>query len=829
MSEKDSEGKPWIARRWSIPVIAVAAFFIISLTSVLISYQHYKNTVATAFKEDRIVANLLSIAIQERKKAIIGMLQSYASRPLLINAAKKRDFYAANRHLESFRKENPDIDSVFISDKDGTVWIINPPFKEIIGRNYAYRDWYKGVSRHWRPYVSDAQVRIIMEKDIITFASVPIFDEKGMVIGIISISRRAVFIGNQINQVRFDPDTKVTVIDRAGNMIYSDRPEYEKRIIPYPFYSLLKDTASEDEKTLEVQDPAAGGGIRYISFAPIKDIGWTVVVTREKQALIRASLGYFAFTALVSMLLLLLIVVSLIYLRNTIINRQLTELLQAESALRESAERFKLAANATNDAVWDWNLLTDEIWWSENFKKLFGYKETEIEPDIASWLNHIHPEDRERVVSGIHAIIESGKQFWTDEYRFLRSDGSDAYILDRGYVIHDETGKAVRMVGAMTDMTAIKSAEQALKENEQRWKDIFNRTTNAIAIYDALDNGEDFVFKDFNPAGEHIERIRREDIVGHRVTEIFPGVKDFGLFDVFQRVWRTGNPEHFDIRFYKDDRIAGWRDNYVFKLPTGEIVAVYEDVTARKKAEEEVQILNAELEQRVRDRTAQLEAANKELEAFAYSVSHDLRAPLRSIDGFSQILLDEHSDTLDEKGKDCLRRVRAGSQRMGELIDDLLKLSRVSRAEIRHEDVDLSRLAHMIADELKKAHPERSVEFVIADGIVGNGDSQLLRIAMENLFDNAYKFTRDNKNARIEFGIDTKEGEPFYFIRDNGVGFDMEFSNKLFGVFQRLHARSAFEGTGIGLATVQRIMNKHGGRIWAEAEVGKGAKFCFTL
>jgi light-regulated signal transduction histidine kinase (bacteriophytochrome) len=228
-------------------------------------------------------------------------------------------------------------------------------------------------------------------------------------------------------------------------------------------------------------------------------------------------------------------------------------------------------------------------------------------------------------------------------------------------------------------------------------------------------------------------------------------------------------------------------------------------------------------------RAVRLELANKELESFSYSVSHDLRAPLRSIDGFSEALVEDYSDRLDPQAKDYLERVRAATQRMGQLIDDMLNLSRVARSEIKAESTDLSRLVDEVVAALRKSDSGRQVEFVIARDISAVGDRRLLRIALENLIGNSWKFTTKTSKAQIEFGVAGENGARAYFVRDNGAGFDMAYSNKLFGAFQRLHTNAEFNGTGIGLATVQRIIHRHHGRVWAEGKVDQGATFYFTL
>jgi PAS domain S-box-containing protein len=256
-------------------------------------------------------------------------------------------------------------------------------------------------------------------------------------------------------------------------------------------------------------------------------------------------------------------------------------------------------------------------------------------------------------------------------------------------------------------------------------------------------------------------------------------------------------------------------------------LAMVADITRRREAEEQVRQLNARLEQRIAERTAQLEFSNRELEAFAYSVAHDLRAPLRSISNFTLALTEDCSDKLDATGQDYVQRIRASSKRMSELIDGILALSRVNRTEFEEVDVNLSALARSITEQLQRWQPQRTVRFLVQEGLVDRGDVQLLRSVLENLLGNAWKFTREKSAAEIEFGaLPAEEGKGrVYFVRDNGAGFDMEFRAKLFGVFQRLHTQQEFEGNGVGLATVQRIIR----RVWGEGFVDQGATFYFTL
>ncbi len=389
-------------------------------------------------------------------------------------------------------------------------------------------------------------------------------------------------------------------------------------------------------------------------------------------------------------------------------------------------------------------------------------------------------------------------------------------------------------------VTERRQAARRLSESEARWQF-------------ALEGSDQGVW-DWNvPEGTMFFSTRWKTMLGYAeddITESLGGwsgrVHPDDLPAVLEDVRRN---LHGETAFYQNEhRVLRKDGSYCWVLDRGKMIertpdgqprrmiGTYTDISARKAAEQalrdsQAQLLrlNEELEQRVTERTAQLQAANQELEAFTYSVSHDLRAPLRGIDGFSKALLEDCAAQLDDQGRHYLERVRTASQRMGRLIDDLLRLSRVSRTELHRLSVDLSVMAGEIAARMQESAPDRNMEAVVAPGVRAHADPRLMHIVLENLIGNAWKFTGRRADARIEFGCGPADGETVFWVRDNGAGFDMRYADKLFGAFQRLHPVDEFEGTGIGLSIVQRIVRRHGGHIWAEAVEGEGATFYFTI
>ncbi|MDA8093346.1 MAG: PAS domain-containing protein [Betaproteobacteria bacterium] len=540
------------------------------------------------------------------------------------------------------------------------------------------------------------------------------------------------------------------------------------------------------------------------------------------------------------------------------------------------------ALRVIEEGLWEWDAEQDTLWVSPRWKEMLGCGTTDSFKTLGTWQQLIHPDDTEAFLTAWLACKEGRAAELHIEYRIRRKEGTYVWVRTRGRCMR-EAGGPLRIAGAQTDISPRKQSEDYQARYREHLEEAVRARTRELemlretsdAVVSELDLGKllrlvaekarrliaadtilvpilnerrdsyQYVAADGAHAGEimgtcfSIQTGMCGWVLRHGKALLYGADSPWIPDDGEPTPWEQGHPSALLVPLFSKGAIVGGlgglgkqgggsflhRDLELLTVFANQVSVAVENASLF----EELKGTVADLEQRVQERTADLEASNKELEAFAYSVSHDLRAPLRSIDGFGLALLEDYGDALAGEGKVYLDRLRANTQRMGELIDALLELSRITRTELSCEPVDLSRLASDIAGELSKTAGAPPVDFVAEQGLSCQGDPRLLRIAFENLLANAWKFTAKVAHPRVEFGHCESDGTPAYYVRDNGAGFDMAYAGKLFDAFQRLHSASDFPGTGIGLATVKRIVARHHGRVWAHAGPGAGATFYFTI
>lgn len=496
-----------------------------------------------------------------------------------------------------------------------------------------------------------------------------------------------------------------------------------------------------------------------------------------------------------------------------------TDRKRVEEAIRASEDNYRAVFDTANDAIFVHDADTGAILdTNQKTSEMFGYTPVELrELSIEDISEGIPPYSQKEALHWLKQAIAGLPQLFTWKCR----DKAGRLFWVEVNIKRTILGGVPRLLAIVRDITDRKQTEEKLRASEERFRTVVEATKDAVIAI-----GQDGLITVFNPAAEHIFGHKCQKILGQPVDVLMPEEYRQRHHQARELYFATGKSRGIIGKTIELPALRANGQVFPIELSLSEgklggkpfVLGVIRDITERKQAERSIIQLNE-----------RLQIANRDLEAFTSSVCHDLRRPLRTINGFSQILTREYAAKLDETASGYLAHISAAVRQTGALIDDLMKLSMVARAEIQRTSVDLSALVRTIVEGLRKGQPDRKVEFVVQEGITVEGDAHFLRAALENLLDNAWKFTGKHDKARIEFGVVEQDGQQVYFVRDDGAGFNMKFAKKLFEVFQRMHPAEEFDGTGVGLATVERIVRAHGGKVWAEAVVERGAAFFFTV
>ena len=489
--------------------------------------------------------------------------------------------------------------------------------------------------------------------------------------------------------------------------------------------------------------------------------------------------------------------------------------------LRHGAGLLGIASRLGHIGAWEVELPGNSITWTDELCAIHdqppGYS-----PTLEQALSYYGPDDRTTIERSFNACVNHGTPFDV-EADVITQNGRRVHGRSIGEAVRDASGRICRVQGAFQDVSEKRRAQQEMRQLAERLGTTLDSITDAIVTVD-----RDWKITFVNREAARVLQRSREQLLGADMWAEFPQ----GRNSPFERQYRVSLSKRRTVEFEEYfELLKAWLELRVYPSSQGGMTIYFRDVTERRRSRLEITELNTQLDQRVRERTAQLELANHELGAFSYSVAHDLRAPLAAISGFSQAL--EHelaaSPGTNDRCRHYLERMRAGLKQTHEMIDAMLALSNLSRTELRWNDVDLAAMARTSFDNLQAQQPRDAVLHV-QSALPARGDPRLLQLVLDNLVGNAWKFAGNRARPEITVGAETDaDGDPVFFVRDNGVGFDMEYADKLFGAFQRMHSQTEFPGTGVGLANVWRIVTRHGGRIWASAKPGEGATFYFTL
>jgi PAS domain S-box-containing protein len=803
-------------------------FFMIILPVFIIGIYSYVNirnaNTEKLYQQHKSTASLSAKILKEKFDRLRDLGVSLSRRILLIKFIEEGKWFDAMEYIEYVPSEFGFIERMGINDTLGNTMASFPSNPQSIGINFAYRDWFKGVSKVDEPYLSEVYKRSYSPYEVVTSLASPIKNGSGKTIAYLVLQANISKLLEWRKSVNFGDNGNVFVVDQSGRIGANIKASFLDTIIDYSAVTAVQ-KALKGENKVEVLYNIIDKKNYLTAYEQIPGYGWAVIVQQDEKTLmgVGTSLLYFLAAIFILVILLAFYIIKQITKREKaeknleLINKDLNESILL---LKESEEKFaKIFENSPvgiSIGLLPEGTLVDI---NTGFLDMFGYSREEVLGKTSIDLNLIDAIEREAIKNELMLRGKVNER----EITVTKKSGekfSALISLDHFTFKGQQYGITISY-----NISERKKAENEIKEAYQFVDAIVENIPTMLFVKDA----DNLRFVRFNKAGEALLGYDRNDLIGKNDFDFFPEQQAAFFTEKDKQVLIDGGVT--DILEEPIQTKSGLKWLHTRKIPLKDnsgkvkfLIGISEDITEQKIQEDKIKQLNKELEKNI----DQLEIVNKELEAFTYSVSHDLRAPLRAVDGYAKIIEEDYQASLNEEGKRLLAIIQFNAKKMGTLIDDLLAFSRLGKKELKKVNIDMQEMVNAALYDIEKVEKYNAeIEIGILHPI--KADYALLTQVCINLISNAIKYSSKKEKPKVKISSELNNGDVIYCIEDNGVGFNMQYVHKLFGVFQRLHSMEEFQGTGVGLAIVQRIIAKHGGKIWAEAEIDVGAKFYFSL